>query len=208
MGGSLAAFIAAQYPERVERLALLAPSGYTGALRYPGLYGLILRPGKLNAWATAIARSGIYRTLFPRSRALQALSVTASYGPGWVEALARMIARAKAHGRQMFLHTCGHNTPIIPDLIEIGLDILHPIQPEAMDIAALKREYGRDITFCGGVRTQDLLPLGTPEEVRAEVRRLKQVMGAGGGYILEPGITLQADVPLANLVALVEEAMK
>ena len=92
MGGSLAAWIAAHYPERVERLALLAPSGYTGALRYPGLYGLILRPGKLNAWATAIARSRIYRTMFPRSRALQALSVTASYGPGWVEALARIRA--------------------------------------------------------------------------------------------------------------------
>jgi pimeloyl-ACP methyl ester carboxylesterase len=92
MGGSLAAFIAAQYPQRVERLGLLAPSGYTGALRYPGLYGLILRPGKLNAWASTIARGGIYRTLFPRSRALQALSVTASYGPVWVEALARIRA--------------------------------------------------------------------------------------------------------------------
>jgi pimeloyl-ACP methyl ester carboxylesterase len=92
MGGSLAAWIAAHYPERVQRLALLAPSGYTGALRYPGLYGLILRPGKLNAWASAIARGGIYRTLFPRSRALQALSVTASYGRGWVEALARIRA--------------------------------------------------------------------------------------------------------------------
>ena len=92
MGGSLAAFIAAQYPERVERLALLAPSGYTGALRYPGLYGLIVRPGRLNAWATAVARSAVYRALFPRSRALQALTVTASYGPRWVEALARIRA--------------------------------------------------------------------------------------------------------------------
>jgi pimeloyl-ACP methyl ester carboxylesterase len=90
MGGSLAAYLAAHYPERVERLALLAPSGYTGALRYPGLYGLILRPGRLNAWATRIARSELYRTLFPRSRALQALTVTASYGPPWVESLARI----------------------------------------------------------------------------------------------------------------------
>jgi uroporphyrinogen decarboxylase len=56
------------------------------------------------------------------------------------------------------------------------------------------------------VRTQDLLPFGKPADVRKEVRRLKKVMGAGGGYILEPGITLQADVPLKNLVALIDEA--
>lgn len=87
MGASLAAHIAAHHPERVERLALLAPSGYTGALRYSGLYGMILGPGRLNAWATRLARSRFYRTLFPRSRALQALTVTASYGPRWVELL-------------------------------------------------------------------------------------------------------------------------
>jgi pimeloyl-ACP methyl ester carboxylesterase len=92
MGGSLAAYISAHYPQRVERLALLAPSGYTGALRYSGLYGAILRPGRLNAWALRLARSALYRALFPRSRALQALSVTASYGPGWVEALPRIQA--------------------------------------------------------------------------------------------------------------------
>jgi uroporphyrinogen decarboxylase len=121
--------------------------------------------------------------------------------------LARLYRFAKVHGRQTYLHSCGCIREIIPDLIEIGLDMLHPIQPEAMDIYRLKREFGRDITFCGGVRTQDLLPLGTPEEVHAEVRQLKRVMGAGGGYVLEPGITLQDDVPLENMVALVEEAM-
>ncbi|MFO1409268.1 MAG: alpha/beta fold hydrolase [Steroidobacteraceae bacterium] len=92
MGGSLAAYIAAHHPGRVERLALLAPSGYTGALRYDGLFGLLVRPGRLNAWATRLARSEPYRTLFPRSRALQALTVTASYGPRWVEALPRIQA--------------------------------------------------------------------------------------------------------------------
>ena len=92
MGGSLAAYIAAHYPERVDRLMLLAPSGYTGALRYPGLYGMILRPGRLNAWATRLARSAPYRGLFPRSRALQALTVTAWYGPRWVESLPRIQA--------------------------------------------------------------------------------------------------------------------
>lgn len=113
---------------------------------------------------------------------------------------------ARKHGRTVFHHSCGHITPIVPDLIEIGLDILHPIQPEAMDIHALKREFGHDLTFCGGLRTQDLLPRGTPDEIRREVRKLKRTMGDGGGYILEPGITVQADVPLPNIVAAIDEA--
>jgi hypothetical protein len=95
-----------------------------------------------------------------------------------------------------------------PLMLDLGLDILHPIQPEAMDIYKLKREYGKALTFCGGIRTQDLLPRGTAGEVRDEIRRLKEYMGRGGGYILEPGITLQADVPLENLVAMIEEARR
>ncbi|HEY3320303.1 MAG TPA: uroporphyrinogen decarboxylase family protein [Planctomycetota bacterium] len=120
--------------------------------------------------------------------------------------LREIYALAKQNGRTVFHHSCGCVRAIVPDLIEIGLDILHPIQPETMDIFELKREFGRDLTFCGGVGTQELLPFGAPEQIRAEVRKLKREMGAGGGYILEPGITLQADVPLANLVALIEEA--
>ncbi len=120
--------------------------------------------------------------------------------------LQQIIALANRQGRQTFLHSCGCVEAVVPDLIDIGLDILHPIQPETMDIAALKREYGRDLTFCGGVPTQDLLPFGTPADVRAEVRRLKQVMGEGSGYILEPGITIQDDVPVENIAALIEEA--
>ena len=92
MGGSLAAWIAAYHPERVEQLALLAPSGYTGALRWPGLFGRLLGPGPLNRVATALARSRIYSALFPRSKALQALTVTSSYGPAWVAALGRIAA--------------------------------------------------------------------------------------------------------------------
>ena len=121
--------------------------------------------------------------------------------------LVEIFALARKHGRCTFLHSCGNVEPIIPDLCEIGLHILHPIQPEAMDIYMLKREYGRDLTFCGGLRTQDLLPRGTPPQIRDEVRRLKHEMGAGGGYILEPGITVQADVPLENMVAMIEEMM-
>jgi len=119
--------------------------------------------------------------------------------------LARIYDLGKQHGKTVFHHSCGSFVPVIPDMIEIGLDILHPIQPEAMDIDMLKREFGKDLTFCGGLRTQDLLPLASPEEIRKEIRRLKKTMGAGGGYILEPGITVQDDVPLENLIAMVEE---
>jgi len=116
-------------------------------------------------------------------------------------------AMAKANGRAVFHHTCGNVFEIIGDMIDIGLDFLHPIQPEAMDVFRLKREFGRHVTLWGGVRTQDLLPKGTVAEVRSEVRRLKRALGEGGGYILEPGIIVQADVPLENMVALIDEAM-
>jgi len=117
--------------------------------------------------------------------------------------LAEIYGLAKKHDRVVFHHSCGHVTPIIGDLVDIGLDILHPIQPETMDIRELKQEFGNDLTLCGGIRTQDLAVQGTPEDVREEVKRLK--MDMAGGYILEPGITLQADVPLENLVAMIDE---
>lgn len=113
---------------------------------------------------------------------------------------------AKKHDKTILHHSCGDIRPIIGDMIDIGMDVLHPIQPEAMDVVQLKREFGSQLTFCGGIRTQDLLPYGTPQQVRDEVKYLKDVLGEGGGYILEPGITLQDDVPMANALALIDEA--
>ena len=120
--------------------------------------------------------------------------------------VARIYECAKSHGRIVFHHSDGAIYPIIGDLIDLGCDILHPVQPECMDIHALKREFGRHLTFCGGIRTQDLLPCGAPEDIRREVRKLKRELGRDGGYIFSNGITIQADVPLENMVALIEEA--
>lgn len=120
--------------------------------------------------------------------------------------LSKIYALAKKHGLVVFHHSCGHIVPIIGDMIDMGLDILHPIQPEAMDIYFLKRQFGRHLVFCGGIPTQTLLVQGTPAEIRNEVRKLKREMGENGGYILEPGITLQADVPLENMVVMIDEA--
>ena len=122
--------------------------------------------------------------------------------------IADIYSFAKKHNHFIFHHSCGNIYPIIADLIDIGLDILHPVQPEAMDIFQLKREFGRDLTFSGGLNTQELLPNGTCEQIREEVRKLKEQMGRGGGYIFEPGITIQADVPLENLLAVIEEARR
>jgi uroporphyrinogen decarboxylase len=121
--------------------------------------------------------------------------------------LCRIYAAAKGKGISVFHHSCGNITSIVPDLIELGLDILHPVQSEAMDLGMLKGEFGDDLTFCGGLGTQMLLPRGSPCDVRDEVRRLQSEMGRGGGYILEPGITVQADVPLDAVLAMIEEAM-
>jgi uroporphyrinogen decarboxylase len=131
-------------------------------------------------------------------------------GPGlWRRFLrprfARMIEKAKSHGKTTFLHSDGDIQEIIPDLIEVGLDILNPVQPDVMDIYALKREYGRDITFHGGVSVQHVLPDSTPEELRAEIRRLIREVGAGGGFIIGPTHSLGRDIPLENLVVLTEE---
>jgi len=103
-------------------------------------------------------------------------------------------------------HSCGSIVPIIPDFIEIGLDILNPIQPRAkgMDPRFLKSEYGRDLVFFGGLDIQQLLPRGTVQQVKDEVRRLVEILGAGGGYILAPAHNVQDDTPTENILAVFE----
>lgn len=115
---------------------------------------------------------------------------------------------AKSHDKTVLHHSDGYIYPIIRDMIDIGCDVLHPVQPESMDIFKLKREFGKDITFFGGMRTQDLLVWGTVIEIRDEVRKLKQQMGKGGGYIISNGIVIQIDVPLDNVIAMIDESLK
>lgn len=112
----------------------------------------------------------------------------------------------KSYGKHVWLHSCGCITSIIPGLIELGVDVLNPVQPECMDLAYLKREFGRDLTFWGGLSTQTTLPFGTPEEVRQEARAVRDLLGRGGGLIFAPAQELQADVPFANIEALLEVA--
>ncbi|MBM4031857.1 MAG: hypothetical protein FJ291_08745 [Planctomycetes bacterium] len=111
---------------------------------------------------------------------------------------------AKRHGCTVAHHSCGAIRPLIPDLIECGLDILNPIQPEAsdMDPRELKRAFGDRLCFHGGVSIQRALPFGTPDDVRREVAERFDALAPGGGFIACTAHNLQADVSLANTLAL------
>jgi uroporphyrinogen decarboxylase len=103
------------------------------------------------------------------------------------------------------LHSCGGIRPIVPDIVEIGFDILHPIQPECMDFAEVYREFGRHITLCATMSSQRILPFGSPEDVRREVRRLKAICRDDRRCILCPSNMIQPETPWANIVAFAEE---
>jgi uroporphyrinogen decarboxylase len=123
--------------------------------------------------------------------------------------LKRVFDTGKAHNLPVAYHCCGALRKIIPDLIEIGLDVLNPIQSNCpgMDPYELKREFGAHLAFMGGVDTQGLLPNGTAAEVRAETERLVSAMTAGGGgFILAASHTISPETPDANIYAMYEAA--
>ncbi len=100
-------------------------------------------------------------------------------------------------------HSDGMINPILPDLVEIGLDVLNPIQPEAVDPVELKDRYGDRLCFWGSIDLQHTLPYGTPEEVQAEVVTRLRTLGQGGGLIIGPTHNVQLDTPLENFWAMV-----
>jgi uroporphyrinogen decarboxylase len=120
--------------------------------------------------------------------------------------LARQYAQVHAAGKYVLSHCCGSIEEILPDLIEIGLDVYESVQPEAKDNSPyeLKRKYGKHITFWGGLGSQSTIPFGRPAEIKAEVARLCREMGRGGGYILSPAKVLQPETPTENAAAVVE----
>ncbi|MBM3145180.1 MAG: hypothetical protein FJ010_09465 [Chloroflexi bacterium] len=108
---------------------------------------------------------------------------------------------------KVFFHTDGDVFSLIPDFIEIGVDILNPVQTSAgkmSDLEGLKKHYGKNIVFCGGIDTHRILPFGAPEEVRQEVRRVMQALGPGGGYMAASVHTVMNDVPPENVLAMVD----
>ncbi|MBL7716331.1 MAG: alpha/beta hydrolase [Bdellovibrionales bacterium] len=142
MGGSISAWLASQYPDRVKGLVLLAPSGYPGSLQYYGAFGRLVGPGFFNQVASTLADLGPYRWKFPNSRALHALTVTSSYGDAWVDALKKIPQHAWviwSHGDTgvPFRFALGV-AKLIPSATLMGLDekVGHDIPANRSDLVA------------------------------------------------------------------------
>jgi uroporphyrinogen decarboxylase len=119
----------------------------------------------------------------------------------------KMIEAVKSKGLLVCYHVCGNCSSVIPDLIDMGVDILDPVQVAArnMEISWLKKQFGRDICFHGAVDAQKMLTRGTPEDIRREVRRIKSIFGKDGGIIMGPSHYITADTPIENILAIYED---
>jgi uroporphyrinogen decarboxylase len=132
--------------------------------------------------------------------------------PQWLEfirpSLVALSRVPKSHGSRYYQHSCGSIRELIPDLIDVGVDVLDPIQVTATGMVPreLKAEFGDRLCFSGGVDEQDLLPHGSPQEVADSVRALIEVMAPGGGFFLGSTHNFQADIPTANIVAMYKAA--
>lgn len=120
----------------------------------------------------------------------------------------KLVEKVHGHGLKYFHHSCGSVREIIPDMIEIGFDVLNPIQPKAagMEPAELAKEYGKDIVFYGGIDEQRTLPCGTPQDVANEVRHCMERLGQNGNYIVAPAHGFQTDTSIRNILAMYHAA--
>jgi uroporphyrinogen decarboxylase len=117
--------------------------------------------------------------------------------------LAKQYQRVKEWGRKVFIHSCGAVAELFPHLVEIGIDCFNPFQPEVMDVYALKNQYSGRLAFWGGISTQRLLPFGTGDEVRSEIRKLQE-MAKTGGYIVAPAHAIPGDAKPENVAIILE----
>ncbi len=123
--------------------------------------------------------------------------------------LRKMAELAHQYDIKLLLHSCGNIQKIIPRLIELGLDVLDPIQPEAMDPLKIKEEFGDQLCLRGGISAQQTLTQGTVDDVVTETKRIMEHLAPGGGYILAPGHpVLTVDMPTENIIAMYETAFQ
>jgi len=118
--------------------------------------------------------------------------------------LAILFAAVRQAGKAVMIHSCGRVQELFPELIEIGLDAFNPFQPDVMDVYAVKRQFGDRLAFYGGMSVQKILPYGTPQQIRAEARRLMERIGQGGGFIIAPSHHMPGDIPVENMLAFIE----
>jgi len=157
--------------------------------------------------AAAYARAGVDFIQFGDDIGMQqTIMMSESLYRTWLKPrLARVIATARAIKPDLVVayHSCGYVIPFIPDLIEVGVDVLNPVQPECMDFAAVHAEFGERLSFWGTLGTQTTLPFGSPEEVRQMVHRNLGIAGKKGGLLCSPTHMVEPEVPWANLMAYV-----
>ena len=113
-------------------------------------------------------------------------------------------AREKSADIQIFYHSCGFVEPFIDDLIELGVEVLNPVQPESMDFASIHARFGDRLSFWGTIGTQTTMPFGSAEDVKNEVRRNVGICGEAGGIVIAPTHVVEPEVPWENIVALRE----
>jgi uroporphyrinogen decarboxylase len=118
--------------------------------------------------------------------------------------LKKIFERARDHDLTVMVHADGDIFEVIPDLIEMGVQILNPIQPETMNIVEIKREYGRHLCLNGGISTQFTLPFGSPQEIRDEVQACLRYLGKGGGFFISPAKAIRPEVPMENAAVLID----
>lgn len=126
--------------------------------------------------------------------------------PRWARVFAA--ARRIKPDIAIWYHSDGNITDIIPELVEIGVTVLNPVQPECFDPAEVKRRFGKRLVLDGTIGTQTTMPFGSAEEVRRVVRERAGTLGKDGGLILSPTHVLEPEVPVANVVAFFEEAAR
>lgn len=115
-----------------------------------------------------------------------------------------MYQLAISKGKFVLIHCCGKVQELFPELIECGLDVFNPFQPEVMDVFEMKKTFGDQLSFYGGISTQQTLPFGSVQDIRDEVNKLLEVVGKNGGYIASPAHAIPGDAKPENIAAMIE----
>jgi uroporphyrinogen decarboxylase len=120
--------------------------------------------------------------------------------------LARMFDMVKARGKFVLLHSCGNIAEVLGDLVDIGLDAYNTVQPELYDLSRIKKEYGKHLAFWGAISTQGFLPFASAAQVKERCSQTIRILGEDGGYILAPTHAVTPDIPVENVLAMLESA--
>ena len=115
-----------------------------------------------------------------------------------------MYQAVKKKDKYVFIHSCGKVDEIFPDLIECGVDLFNPFQPEVIDVFEMKRRYGKSLSFFGGISVQKTLPFGTVSDIKKEVKDLLEKIGVEGGYVASPSHAIPPDAKPENIAAMID----